>query len=61
MMKKNTNLKIKINRHKISMLRFGDDIALISESQKDQVQLIKTTDETFKNQLEMRINGRKQK
>jgi len=48
MIKKNTNLVIKINGQKISMQRFTDDIALIAESKEDLVQLIKTMDETFK-------------
>jgi len=46
MINENTNLGIKINRQKISMLRFADDIALIAESKEDLVQLIKTMDET---------------
>jgi len=53
MIKENTNLGI--NGQKISMLRFVDDIALIAESKEDLVQLIKTMDETFKKEMEMKI------
>jgi len=61
MIKKNTNLGININRHKISMLRFANNIALIAENKKDLVQLIKSMDETFNKELDMRINVKKTK
>lgn len=41
------------------MLRFANDIALTAESKEDLVQLIKTMDETFNNEWEMRINVQK--
>jgi len=61
MMKDNTNLGIKINGQQICVLRFTDDIALITENKEDLVQLIKTMDETFNNELDMGINVRKTK
>lgn len=45
--KEDTNLGIIINGQKISMLHFADDIALISKTEEDLQQLIKTMDEIF--------------
>lgn len=59
--KEDTNLGIIVNGHKISMLRFADDIALIAETEEDLQQLIKTMDEIFIKDLRMKINVQKTK
>jgi hypothetical protein len=59
--KENTNLGIIVNGHKISMLSFADDIALIAETEEDLQQLIKTMDEIFIKDLRMKINVQKTK
>jgi len=43
------------------LLRFADDIALIAENKEYLAQLIKTMDEIFNMELDMRINVKKTK
>jgi len=61
MIKENSNLGIKINGQKISLLLFADDIALIAEIKEDLAQLINAMYKTFEKKLEMRINVKKTK
>jgi len=59
--KKRTELGIKVNGHRIDILRFADDIAIIAESEKHLKKILGTLEQIMERDLHMKINAKNTK